>query len=74
MSAKVKKKSGLTKQTDIKKSCNHAECSSWIVHTKHFLLHLGNDGLESLGVVQGEVSEHLAVNLNTSLAELAHKG
>ena len=27
----------------------------------------GNDSLESLGVVQGEVGEHLAVDLDTSL-------
>ena len=31
------------------------------------LLHLCNDSLESLGVVQGEVSEHLTVDLDTSL-------
>jgi hypothetical protein len=31
------------------------------------LLYLFNDGLESLGVVEGEVGEHLTVNLDTSL-------
>ena len=34
---------------------------------------LGNNGLESLGVVQGEVGEHLAVNLDTSLSQLTHE-
>ena len=37
------------------------------------LLHLLNDGLESLGVVHGEVGKHLAVDLNTSLAEGTHQ-
>ena len=37
------------------------------------LLHLVHDGLESLGVVDGEVSEHLAVDFNTSLVKSAHK-
>ena len=37
------------------------------------LLHLVHDGLESLGVVDGEVSEHLAVNLDTSLVQSTHE-
>ena len=37
------------------------------------LLHLCNDGLESLGVVQGEVGEHLAVDLDTSLGQSSHE-
>ena len=37
------------------------------------LLHLGNDGLESLRVVDSEVSKNLAVDFNTSLVKSAHK-
>ena len=37
------------------------------------LLNFSNDGLESLGVVQGEVGEHLAVDLDTSLGEFTHQ-
>ena len=37
------------------------------------LLHLLHDGLESLGVVHGEVGEHLTVDLDTGLGELAHE-
>ena len=37
------------------------------------LLHLLNDGLESLRVVDSEVSEHLAVNLDTCLVQSAHE-
>ena len=38
-----------------------------------FLLYLLNDGLESLWVVNGEVSENLTVNLDTSLAQSTHQ-
>ena len=38
-----------------------------------FLLNLLNDGLESLWVVNGEVSENLTVNLDTSLVESTHQ-
>ena len=31
------------------------------------LLYLSNDSLESLRIVEGEVSEHLAVNLDAGL-------
>jgi hypothetical protein len=37
------------------------------------LLHLLYDGLESLGVVEGEVSEDLAVDLDASLVESTHE-
>ena len=37
------------------------------------LLHFGNDSLESLRVVQSEVGEHLAVDLDTSLSQLTHE-
>ena len=37
------------------------------------LLNLLYDSLESLGVVNGEVSEHLAVDLDTSLVQSTHK-
>ena len=37
------------------------------------LFGLGNDSLESLGVVDSEVSEHLSVDFDTSLVEVAHK-
>ena len=37
------------------------------------LLHLFHDGLEGFGIVHGEVGEHLAVDLDTSLGELAHQ-
>ncbi len=37
------------------------------------LLYLLHDGLESLGVVHGEVGEHLAVDLDTSLVESTHQ-
>ncbi len=38
-----------------------------------FLLHLVDDGLESLGVVQGEVGKDLAVDFDTRLGELVHE-
>ena len=38
-----------------------------------FLLNLLNDGLESLWVVNGEVSENLAVDLDTGLAQGTHQ-
>jgi len=37
------------------------------------LLHLCNDGLESLGVVQGEIGKHLAVDFDSSLRQSAHQ-
>ena len=37
------------------------------------LLHLGNDGLESLRIVQGEVGKHLTVDFDTSLCQSAHQ-
>lgn len=37
------------------------------------LLHLVNDGLESGRVVHGEVGEHLAVDLDTSLVKSTHQ-
>ena len=37
------------------------------------LLGFGNDGLEGLGIVDGEVGEHLAVNLNAGLVKAAHQ-
>ena len=40
---------------------------------KSYLLHLLHDSLESLGIVHSEVSEHLTVDLDTGLAELAHE-
>ena len=38
-----------------------------------FLLYLVNDGLESLWVVDSEVSEDLAVDLDSSLVEKTHE-
>ena len=37
------------------------------------LLHLGYDGLECLGMVHSEVSQHLAVDLNTTLMQQTHQ-
>ena len=37
------------------------------------LLYLLHDSLESLGIVHGEVGEHLAVDLDTSLVESTHQ-
>lgn len=37
------------------------------------VFHLVNDGLEGSGVVEGEVGEHLAVDLDTSLMDEAHE-
>ena len=37
------------------------------------LLYFVNDSLESLWIVDSEVSEHLAVDLDTSLVEHTHK-
>ena len=37
------------------------------------LLGFGNDGLEGLGIVDGEVGEHLAVDLNAGLVKAAHQ-
>ena len=45
----------------------------FIIGLQQCLLHLVNDGLESLGVVDGEVGEHLAVDLDASLCECAHQ-
>ena len=36
-------------------------------------LHLIDYGLESLGIVHGEIGKHLAVDLNASLMYEAHK-
>ena len=38
--------------------------------TRFGLLHLVNDSLESLGIVEGEVGKHLAVDLDASLRQL----
>ena len=37
------------------------------------LLYLGNDSLESLGIVHSEVSENLTVELDTCLSEVTHQ-
>ena len=37
------------------------------------LLGFGNDGLEGLGIVDGEVGEHLAVDFDAGLVEAAHQ-
>ena len=37
------------------------------------LLHFVNDGFESLRVVDSEVGEHLAVDLDTGLGESTHQ-
>ena len=37
------------------------------------LLHLVDDGLEGLGVVQGEVGKDLAVDFDTRLGEFVHE-
>ena len=39
----------------------------------HFLLYFLNDSLESLRVVDSEVSKYLTVDLDTSLVESTHK-
>ena len=44
-----------------------------IVTITRFLLHLLDDGLESLGVVEGEVGEDLAVDLDARLVQLVHE-
>ena len=46
---------------------------SFDYYNKSDLLHLFHDGLEGFGIVHGEVSEYLAVDLDTGLGELAHK-
>ena len=38
-----------------------------------YLLHLVNDSLECIGIVNSEVSEDLAVDLDTSLVKSAHQ-
>ena len=37
------------------------------------LLNFLHNGLESLGIIHGQVGEHLAVDLDTSLGEFAHQ-
>lgn len=37
------------------------------------VLHLVDDGLEGSGIVEGEVSEHLAVDLDAGLVDEAHE-
>ena len=54
-----------------KKSCIDNQCSFLLLDC--FLLYLSNDSLESLWVVNSEVSEHLTVNLDTSLMESTHQ-
>jgi len=43
------------------------------VTTGKDLLHLGNDSLESFGMVDSEVGKNLAVDFNTSLVQTAHQ-
>ena len=40
---------------------------------KVYLFHLINDSLESLGIIHGEVSENLTVDLDTSLVKSTHQ-
>lgn len=40
---------------------------------KVYLLHFVNDCLESLGIIHGEVSENLAVDLDSCLVDEAHE-
>ena len=49
----------------LSKSCEGKPFSS--------LLHLGNNGLESLGVIYGQVGEHLTVDLDTGLVQQTHE-
>ena len=39
---------------------------------KAYLFHLINDSLESLGIIHGEVSENLTVDLDTSLVNSSY--
>ncbi len=56
----------------MKKACCIAQ-QAFLVFVAFFLLNLSNDGLESLGVVQSQVGEHLAVDLDASLGQRTHQ-
>ena len=64
------------KENDIKKglclSFRH-NLVSVVLREERSLLYLVDDGLESFGMVHGEVGEHLAVNLDASLVEGTHE-
>ena len=51
----------------------HKRHLCFIKDKKQSLLYLVNDSLERSRVVHGEVSENLAVNLDTSLVKSTHK-
>ena len=46
---------------------------SFLNRCKKELLYLGNDSLECFGVIHGQVSENLAVDLDTSLVQKTHQ-
>ena len=46
---------------------------SFLNRCKKELLYLGNDCLECFGVIHGQVSENLAVDLDTSLVQKTHQ-
>ena len=56
-----------------KKGCAFVQHSLILSSEANDLLHLVYDCLECLGIVYCEVSEDLAVNLDTSLVESAHE-
>jgi hypothetical protein len=55
-----------------KKDCSSEE-QSFLNRCKKELLYLGNDSLECFGVIHGQVSENLAVDLDTSLVQKTHQ-
>ena len=55
-----------------KKDCSGEE-QSFLNRCKKELLYLGNDSLECFGVIHGQVSENLAVDLDTSLVQKTHQ-
>ena len=46
---------------------------SFLNRCKKELLYLGNDSLECFGVIHGQVSENLTVDLDTSLVQKTHQ-
>ena len=55
-----------------KKDCSGEE-QSFLNRCKKELLYLGNDSLECFGVIHGQVSENLTVDLDTSLVQKTHQ-
>ena len=66
-------KSGKVFITHLKKKGLLRWEQSFLNRCKKELLYLGNDSLECFGVIHGQVSENLTVDLDTSLVQKTHQ-